>query len=161
MKYALKAKFWSWGDDFTIRNEQGNDCYQVKGSIFSFGDKLSVRDMQGNEIAFISQRLMSWGPTYEVTQPGKENTVITKELFTFFSCKFQVDGPGNQDYEASGDLMDHEYEISRFGTIVGRISKKWFSFNDSYGIEIDDREDQVLLICTAVVIDMVCHDSKK
>ncbi len=161
MKYALKAKFWSWGDDFTIRDDQGNDCYQVKRRIFIFGDKLSFQDMNGNEIAFISQRLMSSGPTYEVTQPGKENTVITKELFTFFSCKFQVDGPGNQDYEASGDLMDHEYEISRFDHLVARISKRWFSFNDSYGIEIADDEDQALLLCAAVVIDIVCHDSKK
>jgi uncharacterized protein YxjI len=57
--------------------------------------------------------------------------------------------------------MDHEYEISRFDHLVARISKRWFSFNDSYGIEIADDEDQVLLLCTAVVIDMVCHDSQK
>jgi len=34
---------------------------------------------------------------------------------------------------------------------------KWFSLSDTYGIDIADGEDPVLVLALAVVIDMVCH----
>ena len=161
MRFVMKQEFWSFGDDFVIRDGEGNDCYQVDGRAFSFGDKLSLMDMAGNELAFISQRLLSWGPSYEIHRPGHPATLVKKELFTFFSCRFAVDGPGDDDFEASGDFLDHEYEISGNGGIAATVSKRWFSWSDSYGIEIADGEDPVLLLATAVVIDLVCHDGKK
>jgi uncharacterized protein YxjI len=31
----------------------------------------------------------------------------------------------------------------------------------SYGVEIAEGEDDVLILAAAVVIDMICHDDKK
>jgi uncharacterized protein YxjI len=42
MRYLLKQKFWSWGDDFTIKDAEGRDVYFVDGKAFSWGDKLSL-----------------------------------------------------------------------------------------------------------------------
>lgn len=148
------------GDDFIIRDGDGNDRFLVDGRAFSFGDKLSFQDMQGRELAFIRQRLLAWGPTYDIECPGRPVTTVKKELFTFFRCKFAVDGPGAQDYEASGDFLDHEYEIHGSQGPAAVISKKWFSWTDTYGIEIAEDEDSVLLLATAVVIDLICHDQK-
>ncbi len=158
MRYVMKQKVWCLGDDFTIGDDQGNSHYQVDGSAFSFGKKLSFRDMAGNEMAFIRQVVFSWGPTYEIHRPGLPVTIVKKELFTFFSCRFTVDGPGDQDYEASGDFMDHEYEIHGPGGLAAIVSKQWFSWSDTYGIEVDDGKDPILLLATAVVIDAICHD---
>ena len=36
--------------------------------------------------------------------------------------------------------------------------KKWFSWSDSYSIDIADGEDDVLMLCAAVVIDQVSHE---
>jgi uncharacterized protein YxjI len=41
------------------------------------------------------------------------------------------------------------------------VSKRWFTFADTYGIEIEDGEDPVLILATAVVVDMVCHSDNK
>jgi uncharacterized protein YxjI len=78
-------------------------------------------------------------------------------LFSFLHHRFTVDVPGPDDLEAEGDFFDHEYVLERGDKPVAAVSKKWFSFADTYGIDIDDREDQVLILATAVVIDMVCH----
>jgi uncharacterized protein YxjI len=161
MRFVMKQEFWSLGDDFVIQDEDGTDCYVVDGRAFSFGDKLSVQDMSGNELAFISQRLLAWGPSYEIHRPGQPVTTVNKELFTFFHCKFAIDGPGDEDYEASGDFLDHEYEINGNGGLAAVVSKRWFTWSDCYGIEISDEVDPVLLLATAVVIDLVCHDGKK
>ena len=161
MRYLLKQKFWSWGDDFTVKNADGADVFFVDGRAFSWGDKLSFQDMQGNELAFIRQKLLAWGPTYEIEVHGRLVAVVKKQLFTFLRCKFTVDVPGPDDLEAQGDFLDHEYAFERSGRTVANVSKRWFSWTDTYGVDITDGEDDVLILATAIVIDMVCHQESK
>ncbi len=161
MRYLMRQKFWSWGDDFIIKDEHGRDVFYVDGKAFSWGDKLSFQDMQKQELAYIRQKLLSWGPTYEIDVHGRQTAVVKKHLFTFLRCRFTIDVPGPDDLEATGSILDHEYRFERHGQAVAEVSKRWFSFRDTYGIDIADGEDAVLILATAVVIDLVCHDGNK
>ena len=161
MRYVLRQKILSFGDDFMIRNEQGEQVYFVDGKAFSIGDKLSFQDNAGRELAYIRQKLLAWGPTYEVSRGGVLQAVIKKKLFTLFHCRFTVDVPGPDDLEAKGSFFDFEYEFTRQGQTVARVSKKWFKLADTYGVDIVESEDDVLILASAVVIDMVCHDEKR
>jgi len=160
MRYIMKQKLFSWGDDFIIKDESGRDVFFVDGKAFSFGNQLSFQDLIGNELVFIKQRLLSWGPTYEIYRGDQLNAVIKKELFTFFKCRFIVDVPGPDDLEAEGDFLDHEYEFSRDGNPVATVSKEWFSWSDTYGVDIAEDEDDILILASTVVIDMACHADK-
>ena len=160
MRYIMKQKLFSWGDDFIIKDESGRDVFFVDGKAFSFGNQLSFQDLTGNELVFIKQRLLSWGPTYEIYRGDQLNAVIKKELFTFFKCRFIVDVPGPDDLEAEGDFLDHEYEFSRDGNPVATVSKEWFSWSDTYGVDIAEDEDDILILASTVVIDMACHADK-
>jgi uncharacterized protein YxjI len=151
---------FSWGDDFYIRDEAGRDLFFVDGKGFSLGDQLSFQDLQGNELAYIKQKLLSWGPTYEITRDGRLLAVVKKEPFSFFRHVFTVDVPGPDDLVAEGDFWGHEYAFSRAGRPVGQVSKRWFAWGDTYGVEVADGEDTVLILAGAVVIDQVCHDEK-
>jgi uncharacterized protein YxjI len=161
MRYLMKQKLFCLGDDFTIKNDRGEDVFFVDGKVLSIGDKLSFQDMAGNELAFISQKLLSWGPTYEIYRGGELAAVVKKSLFTFIYCKFTVDVPGPDDLEAEGDFLDHEYDFARGERTVATVSKQWFSWSDTYGVEIADGEDDVLLLASTVVIDMVCHGDRQ
>ena len=161
MRYVMRQKLLSLADNFTIKDENDRDTYIVKGKFFSFGDKLSFQDLAGNELVFIDQRLLNWSPTYELWKGDKLLAVVKRELFSFIHHRFTVDVPGPNDLEAEGDFLDHEYTISRGGSVVATVSKRWFSWADTYGIEIADGEDDVLVLATAVVFDMVCHDHNK
>ena len=161
MRYVMKQKWISWGKDFYIQDENGTNVFFVDGRVFSLGDKLTFEDMQGNELAFISQKLLSFGPTYRIYVRGSLYATVKKKLFTLFRCKFEVDVPGPDDLEAQGSFLDHEYTFSRHGSVVATVSKRWFSWTDTYGIEIADEEDDVLILASAVVIDLVCHDGNK
>ena len=112
-------------------------------------------------MAVIDQKLLSWGPTYEISRGGKQLALVKKSLFTLFSCKFTVDVPGPDDLEASGSFTDHDYAFVRGGHEVARVSKKWFALTDSYGVEIKEGEDDVLILASTVVIDMCCHPDEK
>ena len=160
MRYLMKQKIFSFGDDFVIRDEDGRDVFFVDGKVFSFGDKLSFQDMQRNELAFIRQKLLAWGPTYEIHRNGALAAVVKKQLFTFLHCAFTVDVPGPDDLEARGSFLDREYTFSRQGRDVAAVSKRWFSFADTYGVDIADGEDDVLILAATVVIDMCCHKDR-
>jgi uncharacterized protein YxjI len=161
MRYLMKQKIFSFGDDFTIKDESGIERFFVDGKAFSVGNKLSFQDMQRRELAFIQQKLLSWGPRYEILRGGHLAASVEKRLFTLFTCKFVVDVPGPDDLEAKGNFLDHEYEFHRGGRVVASCSKRWFSWSDTYGIEVGEGEDDVLILASSVVIDMVCHDEKK
>jgi len=157
MRYVMKEKLFCWGDDFVIRDEQGRDVFFVDGQAFTFGDKLSFQDMQGGELAFIRQRVFSWGPTYEIYRGGRLLATVKKALFTFFNARFTVDVPGPDDLEATGDFLQHEYTFRRGERVVACVSKQWFAWTDTYGVDVADGEDDVLILASTVVIDMACH----
>jgi uncharacterized protein YxjI len=157
MQYQMKQKLFALGDDFTIKNATGADAYFVDGKAFSLGSQLSFQDMNGHELAFIKQKLLSLKPTYEIYRDGQLAAVVSKQLFTLFHCSFTVDVPGPDDLAAEGDFTDHEYVVSRGGRQVATVSKQWFAWADTYGVDIADGEDAVLLLASTVVIDMACH----
>jgi uncharacterized protein YxjI len=157
----MKQKLFSWGDKFRIQNEAGQDMFLVNGRAFSLGNKLAFEDLEGNELAFIQQKLLSWGPTYEIYHAGQLAAIVKKELFTFFRCRFMIDVPGPDDLEAEGSFTDMEYAFTRGNQTVALVSKKWFSWADTYGVDIADDQDDVLILASTVVIDMVCHADNK
>ena len=161
MRYVMRQKIFAFGDDFVIKDETGADRFKVDGKVFTIGNKLSFQDMGGRELAFIQQKLLSFKRKYEIHRDGGLAAVVSKELFTLFHCKFVVDVPGPNDLEAKGNFLDHEYEFTRGGRAVGTCSKRWFSWSDTYGIEVAPGEDDVLILASSVVIDMICHDDDK
>ena len=160
MRYMMKQKLWCLGDDFVIKDADDNDVFLVDGKAFSFGDKLSFQDMNGNELAFISQKLLSFKKTYEVYRQDRLFATVVKEL-TFFKDRFTVDVPGPNDYEVRGNFLDHEYTFLRSGREVAHVSKEYFTWADTYGVDIVDGEDDITILATAVVIDLVCHEHNK
>jgi uncharacterized protein YxjI len=161
MRYVMKQKLFALGDDFTIQDANGQDAFFVDGKAFSIGSQLSFQDMQKRELAFIRQRVLAWGPTYEIVRDGVVVALVKKELFTFFHCTFHVDLAGGSEVVAEGDLSDHEYSFTRGGQSIAAVSKQWFTLTDTYGVDIADGEDAVLMLASTVVIDMACHGDRR
>jgi uncharacterized protein YxjI len=158
MRYAMKQKLFCWGDDYRILDQDGRDVYFVDGKAFVLLRKsLTFLDMAGNELAEIRQRLLAWGPTYDIIRTGQVVATVSKHVFTLISCKFTVDVPGPDDLEATGSLFDYEYAFRRHGREVATVSKAYFSWTDSYGVDIANGEDDVLILASTVVIDLCCH----
>lgn len=158
MRYVMKQHFLSFGDDFTIKDETGQDRFFADGHAFSIGDALTFKDMQGNVLAEIRQKLLSFGKTYEIFRDGTKVAAVKKRLFTLFRDAFDVVDETQGDFDAEGDFFDHEYRITRDGRVVATISKAFLSLRDSYAIDVAQGEDDVLILCLATVIDMCSHD---
>ena len=161
MRYQLREKIFAWGDDFTICDEDGRRMYYVDGKVFSWGDNLSFQDLEtGEEVARISQKMFSFKPRYEIYRNDRLFAEVVKE-FSWFKKKFTLDVPGPNDYGITGSFWSHEYTFERRGRTVASVSKKFFSMSDTYGVDIVPGEDDVTILATAVVIDLVLHDDNR
>jgi len=161
MIYVMKQKLFSWGDDFVIKDETGQDRFFVDGKAFSLGNQLSFQDSSGAQLAYINQRLLSWKPTFEISGNGQPLATVYKELFTFFHCTFAIEGEGANHLHAEGNFTDHDYLFTRDGQQVAQVSKQWFALSDTYGVQIAPDQDDVLILACTVVIDMCCHPDRQ
>lgn len=159
MRYGLKQKLWSWGDTYDIFNAEQVPVLRVQGKAFSWGDKLQLCDMQGNELAFIEQKLMSMIPRYKLFRNGGLFAEIRKEA-TWFTPKFTLDVPGPNDYTITGSMAAYDYRFERGGRTIATVSKAMWSWSDSYGVDIQQGEDDLAILATVIVIDLVSHNDQ-
>jgi uncharacterized protein YxjI len=160
MRYALQEKLFSWGDTFSIKDDQGADVLTVKGKVFSLGKNLSLQDNAGNDLGFIKQKLLAWRPTYEIYRQERRYATMRKS-FSWFRTRFSVDIEGQDNIEVKGNFWGHEYVFSRGDRSIASVSKQWFSWRDTYGVEIAEDEDHLLVLTCVVVIDLVCHEKRQ
>ena len=160
MRYVMKQKLWAIGADFTIKDDSGRDCFFVDGKVLTLRDTLSFQDMQGNEICFIQRKLLSWGPTYEVYHAGQLVAVVKESLFTLLGHRFFVDVEGPDDIEAQGNFSNHDYAFTRGGYQIAQVSKAWFTWADTYGVDITPGQDDALILAATVVIERCSQDNR-
>ena len=149
MKLYIRQKVFSWTDTFTVKDETGQDRYQIEGEFFSFGKKLHVYDMSGAEIALIQQKVFSFLPRYFVVVDGREVAEIVKEL-TFLHPRYSIEGLG---WEVAGDFWAHDYTIARDGRPVAAIHKEWMTWGDCYEVDIADARDEIVALSVVLAID--------
>jgi uncharacterized protein YxjI len=133
----------------------------VDGKAFSLGNQLSFQDMAGNELAFIRQKMLEFKPIYEISRDGQPLAIVEKELLTFSKCKFEIDATRGKDLLVEGDFLSHQYVFADDKGPVAEVSKKWFTLADTYGVQISPSQDDVLILASTVVIDMVCHGDQR
>ncbi len=153
MEYVLKQKLLSLGNNFTIRDVEGRDAFQVKGKLLSIGDKLSLEDLAGNELIYIEQQFFN---SYQLWRDGRRLAEVKRDLLSFFRRRFTVDVSGSDNLEAVGDFLSFEYVVKRAGRKIATLTRQWFRLSDTYWIRIEDEEpDPVLVLALTVVIDVV------
>lgn len=155
MELYIKQKVFSWTDKFTVKDEAGQDKYSVEGEFFSWGKKLHVLDLDGSEVAFIQQKVLSFLPRYHVYTNGQQIAEIVKE-FTFICPKYSIEGLG---WEIEGDFWAHDYAITRNGVPVVTIRKEWFTWGDSYALNIADARDEIVALAVVLTIDCVMAEA--
>lgn len=159
MRYIVRQKIFSIGDKFTIKDENERDVYIVKSQLLSFGKKLRIFDLNEYEMCYIEQQLFTFMPQYNIYVNG-EKIAQVKKKFALFRNDFEILS-NNANYYVEGEFFAHEFRIFHDRKMIGQVSKKLLSLSDTYSVEVDDNEDQVLVLALAIVIDMVCHENNR
>lgn len=150
-RLIIDQKLLSIREKFFVKDEMGNDLYEVTGSLFEIPKSFSIRNRSGVELAKVWKKPISFLPKFFLEIGGTQVAVIQKE-FTFFKSRYHIEGQG---IEIHGNLWDMNFEIFKNGHLSGRVDKEWFKIRDTYAIEIADERDELLTLGIVLAIDYV------
>jgi len=151
----MKQKVFSLRGRFSIQDQQEQDVYLVEGSFMKLPKTFSISTVEGEEVAVITKKMLSLLPKFFIEVDGE--TLTIEKSFTFFKDRYTIDAA---DLEIDGDWWDMDFEIKRHGEVVGSVEKKWFTFGDSYEIQVFDPDIEKILIALVVAIDCVKEDEE-
>jgi uncharacterized protein YxjI len=158
-RYQIRQKMFSIGDDFWIENQEGDRVFKVDGKALRLRETLFFEDMNGNKLCKIQERLLAIKDTMVVEDPeGHQMAVIKKGLIAPLGDHWTVTVRGGPDLDVQGNILDHEYSIMQRRNKIAEVSKKWLSLTDTYGVEIDAGQNDILILAVAIAIDMMSHD---
>jgi uncharacterized protein YxjI len=161
-RYQIRQKMFSIGDDFWIENQEGDRVFKVDGKALRLRETLFFEDMNGNKLCKIQERLLAIKDTMVVEDPeGHQMAVIKKGLIAPLGDHWTVTVRGGPDLDVQGNILDHEYSIMQRRNKIAEVSKKWLSLTDTYGVEIDAEQNDILILAVAIAIDMMSHDGDK
>ena len=122
---------------------------------------LVFEDPRGNELAKIQERMLRVKDSMEIEGPGGERlAVVKKAIITPVRDRWTVKIKGGPDLDVQGNILDHEYRIGEGRQKVGEVSKKWFRLRDTYGVEVAEGQDDVLILAVTVAIDIMAHRTR-
>jgi uncharacterized protein YxjI len=156
MKLYIKQKVFALKARFNVKDESGADRFSVEGDFFSLKSKLHIYDMTGSEVAVVYRRLMTFLPRFVVEIGGVQAAEIVKE-FSFFIPKYHLEGTA---LRLEGDLMAHQYMLGDGTRTVMSLSKEWFTWGDSYLLDIENPADEILALSIALAVDCVLAAQK-
>ncbi len=161
IRYQMRQRMVSIGDDYNIDNDRGERAFHVNGKALRARDTLIFEDPHGQELAKIQQRVMRVKDTMEIEGPNGETlATVKKALITPVRERWTVKVGDGPDLEIQGNLLDHEYQMEAGGHKVAEVSKKWFRVADTYGVEIDPGQNDVVILAATVALDMMAHPTR-
>jgi uncharacterized protein YxjI len=153
-QYQMREKMFAIGDDFWVESN-GERAFKVNGKALRIRDTLVLESPAGEELYTIQEKKLRVRDTMEVEQRGKTVATIKKALVSPLRDRYSIAVDGDQDLEAKGNIVDHEYSIERDGEKVAEVSKRWFRVRDTYGIEVAPGQNDALIVAVAVCIDQM------
>ncbi|MFP7298916.1 LURP-one-related/scramblase family protein [Neobacillus niacini] len=150
----IKQKVLSLSGKFTVKDHKENDVYYVEGSFMKVPKTFSIMNTTRDEVALITKKTLSFLPEFFVEVNGREVFKIKKEL-SFLKARYTIDSAG---IEVHGKWWDMDFEVFQHGKIVGKVSQEWFTWGDSYKVQIMEEEMETIMIALVVAIDCVKAD---
>ena len=158
VRYQMREKMVSIGDDYWIENDRGEQAFKVDGKALRVRKTLVFEDANGTERCRIQERMMRIRDSMEIEGPdGGQLAAVRKAMITPIRDRWSVDVTNGPDLEVQGNVLDHEYTVEAGGTKVAEISKKWFRIRDTYGVEIAPGQDDALILAITVAVDAMAH----
>ena len=161
-RYKIRQNLISIGDDFWIENEAGKRVFKVDGKVLRIRKTLVFEDAQGKKLAQIQERLLAIKDTMAIEDAdGDQIATVKKALIAPLRDRWSVNVKNGPDLDVQGNIFDLEYSITQGRNQLAQVSKQWFTLTDTYGVEIADGQNDILILAVAVAIDMMAHPDKK
>lgn len=181
-----KVNFFKFEAEYKVFNQEGTQIGFIRQRI-STGHKmlrlilnkamlpflLEIVDMEGNTIAVIKRGWTFFMSEIIVLDGHHQTLGLIKQKWSFLKPTFHImDANRNQIAQIKGDWKGWNFVISAPDqSAIGSISKKWagamkevFTTADKYNVSINEEyqenNDKIVVVSTAITIDMVLKESR-
>ena len=157
-RYKMQQKLVSFGDDFWIENERGEKVYKADGKMVRVRDTLFFEDRSGRKLCKIQTKVARVKDSMEIEdEGGRRLAMVKKALITPVRERWVVKIADGPDLDVQGNILDHEYDIGEGRDKIAEVSKKWFRVRDTYGVQIEQGQNDIVILAVTVAIDMMAH----
>lgn len=158
VRFQMREKLMSIGDDSWIEDSNGRKAFKVNGKALRVRNTLVLEDPSGRELFKIQDRPVRVRDVMEIEDAsGGTAATVKKAMITPLRERYSVSVTGGADMDIQGNIVDHEYEISQGGTKVAEVSKKWFRVRDTYGVQVAPGQNEALVLAMTVCVDQISH----
>ena len=153
-KFKISGTPWI-GGKYTITDEHDLLVCEAKRKSFSLSTKAEIFDSFGESVFTIRKKLFSFKETYYIYDGEQPVYRIRKSRFSFRTNVF-VEALHNRDaFEIQGDIWGMEYSFYRYNKAFAKVSKKMWTFSSQYGLAVEDKEDEILIMSVVITLDLI------
>ena len=155
-KLYIKQKVFSLTEHFDVFDANENTRFRVDGSFFKIPKQFRILDATGNEVAIVKKEMFHFLPHFSVLVHGTQVATIAREM-SFFGQHYSIDAG---DLKIKGDWWNLNFSVSRGSEEIAQIRQKMFSWGNSYEVDIQDENAQILIIALVIAINTVKADEQ-
>ncbi|KAL7412991.1 tubby C-terminal-like domain-containing protein [Mrakia frigida] len=162
---VLKEKAFSFsGDDFQIKDSNGNVVVQCHGSAMSFRDKKEIRDTSGRVLFKLETKLLSLLKSFFATGPDGKELFQVKKKFSIGSNKMVTYFTNASDgapieLDLKGNFWGGSAEILLGGRTVATISRQVMNMREifvdkqTYFVTVAPGVDLAMIVAVCICLD--------
>lgn len=158
-KLYIKQKVFKITDHYPVLDENQNALYQVDQDFKFIGNTVRVSDANGREIFVVDKEVFTLLPKYTVRfNDGRE--IFIKSRLEFLKKKIDIEHAGSELY-LEGDWLDFQFSLYRNGEEIGRITRAFLTWGDTYQLEVFDHAYQDLVLALTIAVDCIKDSQQK
>ena len=171
-EFLIREKFFSINERMEILDPSSQTILgYFRSKFFTLPKKYWLTHPDEDPIIGIEKRMLTFMPKFNFFEAGPQETLsmnrplgTLEKKFSFFTPKYHYIAPnGTLIYEIQGNFWERNFQVIEQGRIVAEISKKFWSWTDTYGIRINpEKNDQeaMILLTMVVVLDYIADQQR-
>ena len=158
-RYRMRQKLVAFGDDFWIENEAGQRAFKVDGKMVRVRDTLFFKTSTGRRCANSRNGWSASKTRRSLRDPTTSQlATVRKAIITPVRNRWTVKIGNGPDLDVQGNILSLEYTIGEGNSKIAEVSRKWFRVADTYGVQIDPGQNDIVILALTVAIDMMAHN---
>ncbi|MFJ1675579.1 LURP-one-related/scramblase family protein [Streptomyces sp. NPDC088251] len=163
MRFLVRERLFTVGDDYWIEDADGRKVFLVDGKAMRVRDTFELKDAQGRVLVEIRQKLLSLRDTMLIERDGEQLATVRRKRLSLLRNHYRVTLLDGTDLDVSGKILDREFAIDYDGELLAQISRRWLTVRDTYGIDVvrEDADTALLIavsVCVIVLADKEHHE---
>lgn len=157
-RYQLRQRLLAFEHVFWVEDSHGRHVFRVDGRVPRPRNTLELESAHGEVLCRIVTSADRVGDTWEIEGPDGLTLACVRRVAGYpHRDRWSVEVSDDADLGVRGDVAGHDYLLVAEGQVVAEVSRRWFRTRGSYGLQVADDRDRVLVLAVALVLDAMSH----